>query len=143
MLDTLTTPNLERLHLVDCPLWEAPLILPFITRSACPLRELALQNTKLRVGELLALLRLTPTLETLILTRLFPNSITDTLMGPLTPAPNNADLLLPMLERVVIAGTYLFTTNALLNMLERRSPRLVDIRSSANSLDEDLKTDVS
>ncbi|KAJ7176938.1 hypothetical protein C8R46DRAFT_1246131 [Mycena filopes] len=127
MLDTLTIPNLERLHLVDCLVWQGPSILPFVTRSGCSLRELVLQDTRARVGELLALLRLTPTLETLVLTQLLPNCITDALIGPLTPATNNANLLLPVLERVTIAGTYLFGTTALLNMLERRSPRLVNV----------------
>ncbi|KAJ7176928.1 hypothetical protein C8R46DRAFT_46539 [Mycena filopes] len=72
MLETLTTPNLARLHLTNCLVWEGPSILPFLTRSAGHLRELVLQDTSVRVGDLLSLLRLTPTVEALVSPGYYP-----------------------------------------------------------------------
>ncbi|KAJ7779022.1 hypothetical protein B0H16DRAFT_802651 [Mycena metata] len=127
ILHHLITPNLEQLNVSNCMAWHPQSISIFLTRSASPLRQLSLSNVRLRAGELLALLRATPTLEVLELRDLLPNSITNTLVVPLTPAASNTNLLLPALKRVVIVGTYLFTTEALLCMLEGRAATLTAV----------------
>ncbi|KAJ7488916.1 hypothetical protein FB451DRAFT_680384 [Mycena latifolia] len=118
----LTTPNLEQLHIIACGLWDAPSVLAFIPRSACPLHSLVLHNTRVRAGPLLELLRVTPSLQALTLTELLPNSITDLIMTALTPG---SEVALPALTHIVLAGVYLFTTGALLRMLEARTTSLV------------------
>ncbi|KAJ7757268.1 hypothetical protein DFH07DRAFT_461453 [Mycena maculata] len=124
--DRLNTPNLEELRIIDCLNWSRRII-PFMTRSACSLQTLVVHNTRVRGTELLALLRQVPTLDTLVLTELVPNSITDLVLGPLTPLPGSpaTQVVLPALTRLVVAGVYLFSTQVLMQMLEARHDALV------------------
>ncbi|KAJ7689327.1 hypothetical protein B0H17DRAFT_1202439 [Mycena rosella] len=108
---------------MDCPYWNGPSIVLFLKYSACDLRELVLRHTRVRAGELVVILRLTPALEDLVLTELAPTSITDVVVRALTPFPGSEPAL-PVLKRIVFAGVYLFSTDALLRMLESRTPSL-------------------
>ncbi|KAF7369339.1 F-box domain-containing protein [Mycena venus] len=135
MFHRLTTPNLERLQIFECN-WDASSVMPFMMRAACPLRELNLQNTWVRAKELLALLQVTPTVDTLVLRSLLPNSITNLIVEALTPAAE-LDLVLPALKRIVVAGSYLFSTDTLLRMLEGRitSLDMVDLALPGREID--------
>ncbi|KAJ6527905.1 hypothetical protein DFH09DRAFT_1371364 [Mycena vulgaris] len=115
ILHRLTTPNLDRLSLANFFLWKGQTsLMPFIRRSACQLKTLVLKDMRLRPMELLALLRMLPTLEILIITELLPNSVTDLVLEALTPRPK---------------PDCLFRTDVLLRMLEGRTSSLaiVDI----------------
>ncbi|KAJ7488918.1 hypothetical protein FB451DRAFT_680395 [Mycena latifolia] len=127
ILHRLTTPNLEQLCLVDCAFWDAASLFPFISRSACHLQSLVLRNTRVRAGELLAFVRVIPTLKVLSLTELLPNSITDLIMTALTPLTGSESVALPALTHIALAGVYLFSTGALLRMLKARKTSLVVI----------------
>ncbi|KAJ7871963.1 hypothetical protein B0H14DRAFT_3567225 [Mycena olivaceomarginata] len=105
ILHRLTTPNLEDLRVIDCGIWDPPCIIPFMTRSTCPLRTLVLQNTRLRAGELLALLHIIPTLEILSLAELLPNSITDVVVTALTPLPGS-EVALPTLMHITLVCSW-------------------------------------
>ncbi|KAJ7689337.1 hypothetical protein B0H17DRAFT_1135143 [Mycena rosella] len=124
ILRSLITPNLLELHVIECGFWDAPDVLSFLTRSACPLQTLVLRNTRIRAGELLALLRAAPSIQDLTLTDVLPNSITDLVITALTPG---SDVVLPALARIELAGTYLFSMDALLRMLEGRTPSLAGV----------------
>ncbi|KAJ7689340.1 hypothetical protein B0H17DRAFT_1135146 [Mycena rosella] len=126
ILHRLTTPNLRKLHVIDCAVWDAPSITSFFARSACPLQTLVLRNTRMRAGELLALLRAGPSIQVLILADLLSNSIINLVITALAPLPGS-DVALPVLARIVLTGMYLFSTDALLRMLEGRSPSLADV----------------
>ncbi|KAJ7983296.1 hypothetical protein DFH06DRAFT_1467123 [Mycena polygramma] len=122
VLDRLTAPNLEELHVTD-KVWEAASIEHFLTRSDCSLQILVLKTVRVRAGELLAVLRQTPTLRTLALRDSTPNSLTDILISALTPT-NASQMLLRALNDLTIVGTYLFSTNGILRMLEGRAASL-------------------
>ncbi|KAJ6481420.1 hypothetical protein C8R47DRAFT_1283733 [Mycena vitilis] len=114
------TPRLKELFLVKCGAWDLPDISPLIQSSGCRLEALVLQDTRIRARDLLTLLSAIPTLETLVLTDNIPNTATNTLLQALTPAPGEP-VLLPQLCTFVLTGSYLFSTDALLVMLERRT----------------------
>ncbi|KAJ7689299.1 hypothetical protein B0H17DRAFT_1180301 [Mycena rosella] len=119
-------PSLKDLFLVDCRVWDTVSLSSLLQRSACQLEQLVLQTTDAThttgvcTGELLILLRLTPTLTTLVLTQLLPNAITDALLEALI-AQDATPAVLPVLTALVLAGIYLFSTDQLLNMLESRT----------------------
>ncbi|KAJ7176916.1 hypothetical protein C8R46DRAFT_1246095 [Mycena filopes] len=120
VFNRLTAPNLEALRIIGWMQWStASAVVPFIRRSAAPLRELELTYTPIGAENLLALLHATPSLKALRLIGLPPDSITDSLIYRLTPA-SSAELLLPALEHFVLEGTHPFSTDAILRMLERR-----------------------
>ncbi|KAJ7019340.1 hypothetical protein C8F04DRAFT_1147880 [Mycena alexandri] len=134
MLNVLNLPNLERLELIGCWKWDFPSVDSHMKRSGCTLKELLLQSTRIRGPELLELLRILPTLETLEIAGPYqiPNSITDPVLLGLGPTDKG---LLPALTKWVLHGTYVFSTNTLLNMLEYRfgpdkrcrTPTIIDI----------------
>jgi hypothetical protein len=124
LLYHLSTPNLAEFRLMDCGAWDAAGILPFIWRTASSLRTLVLKNTRVRAGELLDLLRATPAIDTLVLSELIPNSITNLVMEALTPQPGG-QVALPALTRLTISVVYLFSTNTLLLILEGRTSSFV------------------
>ncbi|KAJ7144147.1 hypothetical protein C8R44DRAFT_759539 [Mycena epipterygia] len=116
-------PNLEQLELVNCCVWDPPSILSFQRRSACQLKELVLENTRVRATDLLDLLRLLPMLESLVMTHLIPNSVTNDFLAGLTFSSSHsprAPVAVPMLTRIVLTGVYLCSTDALLRMVESR-----------------------
>ncbi|KAJ7778999.1 hypothetical protein B0H16DRAFT_1838164 [Mycena metata] len=121
-----TTPNLGQLHIVRCAQWDTPSVMPFLTRSAAPLKELVLAYVGIGAEELLAFLRETPKLEFLRLTRLPPDSITDSLVDTLTPS--SGKLLLVRLKHIEIVGVYSVSTDRLLRILENRVTSLVFVR---------------
>ncbi|KAJ6513625.1 hypothetical protein C8R47DRAFT_1064342 [Mycena vitilis] len=118
----LTAPKLEELHFHDHA-WDTTSITEFLTRSACSLKILFIENVRVRAGELLDLLRHAPTLHTLELLDSIPNSLTDILISALTPVAGSEPLL-PALKNIVFVGTYLFSTNGILRMLEGRAASL-------------------
>ncbi|KAJ7761793.1 hypothetical protein B0H16DRAFT_1688404 [Mycena metata] len=134
MLDVLNLPNLERLELIDCCNWDFRSIDSHMKRSGCALKELSLQSIRIRGPQLLELLRILPTLEKLeiIGSWQIPNSITDAVILGLGPTDKP---LLSSLTNWVMHGTYLFSTDTLLHMLEYRfgdgkqcrTPTVVDI----------------
>ncbi|KAJ7670092.1 hypothetical protein DFH06DRAFT_1321109 [Mycena polygramma] len=118
-LRNLNTPQLKELHIINCAAWE-PLIIPdFVQRSGCYLETMVLQESRLRVAELLHLLSTISTLETLVLTDNIPNAVTNAVLDALTVSGLNP-VALPALTTLVITGTYLFGTGNLLAMLESR-----------------------
>jgi hypothetical protein len=120
LLNGMNLPSLEHLQLFECDNWDFPSIKSFTERSGCQLKTLLLRNIRIRGSELLALLRILPTLETLEITGPFPNAVVNLVLAALTPQPELGDLVLPALRKVALTGTYLFSTDALLKMLESR-----------------------
>ncbi|KAJ7983294.1 hypothetical protein DFH06DRAFT_718062 [Mycena polygramma] len=118
----LTAPNLEEIHFFDY-IWDSTSITEFLTRSACSLQILSLESVRVRAGELLAVLRHTPTLHTLELRDSIPNSLTDILISALLPVVG-PETLLPALKNIIFVGTYLFSTTIILRMLEERAASL-------------------
>ncbi|KAJ7655281.1 hypothetical protein DFH06DRAFT_1414080 [Mycena polygramma] len=113
-------PNLKRLQVVDCDKWNFSSLEAHRKRSGCQLNTLVLQNVRIRGPDLLELLRTLPALETLEIMKPFPNSILDGVLAALTPRSGSSELVLPILARIVWTGAYLFSTDALLKMLEAR-----------------------
>ncbi|KAJ6513616.1 hypothetical protein C8R47DRAFT_616150 [Mycena vitilis] len=122
LLRRLTAPNLEALHFFDY-IWESTSVTEFLTRSACSLKILFLKDVRVRAGELLTVLRHTPALCTLVLRNSIPNALTDMLILALTPV-SGSETLLPALKNIVFVGSYLFSTNTVLRMLEERAASL-------------------
>ncbi|KAF7335006.1 F-box domain-containing protein [Mycena venus] len=102
MLENLTAPNLEILHIVaGRPLWTHAWFSSFIQRSS--------------------FLPLIPTVHSLILQSLRPNAITDKLLAGLTVTESSSSPpLLPALTNLSLTGSYLFSNTALFEMLESR-----------------------
>lgn len=124
LLNFMNFPNLEQLHHIDCSAIHVSSVASHTSRSGCRVKTLLLQNTRVRCGELLELLRALPTIDTLVMADLIPNAVTDTLLRELllhqdTPT-EGAETVLPTLKNLSISGAYLFSTDMLLNMLESR-----------------------
>jgi hypothetical protein len=122
MLENLTAPNLEFLHIVaGRPLWTHAWFSSFIQRSACHPHTLHLDEVVMTASDLLAVLPLIPTVHSLILRSLRPNAITDKLLAGLTVTESSSSPpLLPALTNLSVTGSYLFSNTALLEMLESR-----------------------
>ncbi|KAJ7846223.1 hypothetical protein B0H14DRAFT_961893 [Mycena olivaceomarginata] len=122
MLENLTAPNLEFLHIVaGRPLWTHAWFSSFIQRSACHPHTLHLDEVVMTASDLLAVLPLIPTVHSLILRSLRPNAITDKLLAGLTVTESSSSPpLLPALINLSVTGSYLFSNTALLEMLESR-----------------------
>ncbi|KAJ7908364.1 hypothetical protein B0H13DRAFT_2016627 [Mycena leptocephala] len=122
MLENLTAPNLEFLHIVaGRPLWTHTWFSSFIQRSACRPHTLQLDEVVITASDLLSVLPLIPTVHSLILRSLRPNAITDKLLAGLTVKESSSSPpLLPALTNLSLTGSYLFSTTALLEMLESR-----------------------
>ncbi|KAJ7744265.1 hypothetical protein DFH07DRAFT_28052 [Mycena maculata] len=117
----MTTPELKKILLIDCA-WSSLTILSFVQRSGCDLQQLVLHGTRVRAPELIALLRLLTTLDTLVLTGSIPNALTDTLLEALTPiATPVSPLLVPAPYTIILSGVYVFGTHRLISMLEGRT----------------------
>ncbi|KAF7326563.1 Nadh:flavin oxidoreductase nadh oxidase [Mycena venus] len=122
MLENLTAPNLEFLHIVaGRPLWTHSWFSSFIERSACRPHTLQLDEVVITVTDLLAILSLIPTVHSLIVRSLRPNAVTDKLLARLTVTESSSSpVLLPVLTNLSLTGSYLFSNTALLEMLESR-----------------------
>ncbi|KAJ6574678.1 hypothetical protein B0H19DRAFT_607838 [Mycena capillaripes] len=120
LLNVMNLPNLKQLQIFNCEKWDSSSVEAHTQRSGCRLTTLSLHNVRIRGSELLQLLRALPTLETLQITQPFPNSVIDMVLAALTPRPHLNDLVLPVLTKIVLAGTYLFLTDSLLKLLEAR-----------------------
>ncbi|KAK7051915.1 hypothetical protein R3P38DRAFT_2684573 [Favolaschia claudopus] len=117
VLARVTAPALRHFQAINLNYWDTPIMQAFVERSAFSLRTLVLYLVPTRVGELLDILRLLPTVETLFLEDLIPNAITNAAMEVLTPP---TEILLPALSKFVLSGAYLFGEDRLLTMLESR-----------------------
>ncbi|KAJ7722436.1 hypothetical protein DFH07DRAFT_288186 [Mycena maculata] len=128
VLNVMNLPNLQELQLLDFANLDIPSVVSHVQRSGSQIATLCLRNTQIRGKDLLDLLRALPTVETLTMTKLIPNAITDTVLKALISAPHDTshdtsqptEIILPSLTKVVLDGTYLFSTDALLTMLESR-----------------------
>ncbi|KAJ7677703.1 hypothetical protein DFH06DRAFT_1291172 [Mycena polygramma] len=120
ILNYADTPRLKELFLVKCGAWDSPRIPELMQSSGCRPEALVLQDTRIRARDLLTLLSAIPTLETLVLTDNIPNTVTNILLQALTPAPGQPALL-PQLCTFILTGSYLFSTDTLLLMLESRT----------------------
>ncbi|KAJ7677726.1 hypothetical protein DFH06DRAFT_559366 [Mycena polygramma] len=116
----IVTPQLTELFLVDCAAWDAASIPTILQRSGCHLKTLLLQDTRVRAGELVALLPSLPTVETLVLADCIPNALNNSVLEALTLF-TGTDAVLPALRTFVLTGSYLFTPEKLLTMLESRT----------------------
>jgi hypothetical protein len=121
VLNHMNAPGLKEIILIDCYVWDSPSITSLVHRSGCYPEKLVLQNTRVRSGELLALLRMLPALHTLVLTDATPNAFTNTVVDALTTTSSWDEVALPALTTLVLVGTYLFSTDKLLTMLESRT----------------------
>ncbi|KAJ7620060.1 hypothetical protein FB45DRAFT_1093989 [Roridomyces roridus] len=117
LLDRHTAPELGRL---DIACLAAPARLEaLLARSQCPLTHLALRHCRVRVGELLDILKQTPGLECLVIEHgLIPTMITDRFFEGLTL--RNGAGLVPKLAKLRIVGHYFFREAAMLEMMESR-----------------------
>ncbi|KAK7051935.1 hypothetical protein R3P38DRAFT_1631404 [Favolaschia claudopus] len=122
VLNGIVAPNLEALFLVYCRFWNNLILQSFVERSKFNLRELLIQSTPVRSADLVAILRLLPTVETLTLADLIPNAVTNVLAQSLTiGAEFSADeAVLPNLTAFCIDGVYLVEAGPLLAMLQSR-----------------------
>ncbi|KAJ7131380.1 hypothetical protein C8R44DRAFT_850121 [Mycena epipterygia] len=120
VLNHINAPELKRVFLIHCPVWHSPSILSLVQRSGCHLQKLVLQDTGVRAPDLLALLRIIPTLDTLVMIQSIPNAVTNGLVEALTPSLKST-LVLPVLNTLVLTGVYLFSTDKFLTMLEGRT----------------------
>ncbi|KAJ6511237.1 hypothetical protein DFH09DRAFT_270533 [Mycena vulgaris] len=100
--------------------WQIPPFGDFLSRSGCTLRSLTLDDVLVRAPALLQLFPLIPSVETLTLRNLRPHALLDSALLALT-LPPGAPPLLPALTTLTLAGSYLFSTPALLAMLESRA----------------------
>ncbi|KAJ7159125.1 hypothetical protein C8R43DRAFT_1124757 [Mycena crocata] len=127
LLRALTTPKLISLDLCmngeadrDDPWqWSEPDFLSFVQRSGCSISTLCLENIYMRGSDLLSVFALVPRLESLRLVSLRPHSITNRVLEALVLGPD-LPVTIPMLRRLVISGSYLFSNAALLNFFESR-----------------------
>ncbi|KAJ6536948.1 hypothetical protein B0H19DRAFT_1079347 [Mycena capillaripes] len=124
MLENITAPSLEFLHLGAGrlrPSWKSAWFSSFIQRSECRPHTLQLDEVVITATDLLAVLPLIPTVQSLILRSLRPNAVTDKLLaGLIAKDSSSSQLLLPALTNLSLKGSYLFTNTALLDMLESR-----------------------
>ncbi|KAJ7174166.1 hypothetical protein C8R43DRAFT_1230852 [Mycena crocata] len=118
LFQTMTLPNLQHLHFVDCAAFDT--LISHVDRSGSRLMTLVLENARIRGPDLLELLRAIPTVEKLEMTGLIPNSLTDVVLREFTPQLALGELVLPALTHLTVAVTYLFSSSALLTMLESR-----------------------
>ncbi|KAF7374413.1 F-box domain-containing protein [Mycena sanguinolenta] len=126
LLGHLTLPELQELILDDFP--DSSIILSFFTGSVPPLTHLSLTGVGVSEGELIALLRLTDTVDHLDIS--WPSDVhTDTLMEALTiHSGNRRPRLLPNLRELSITGGLSCHNDVLLTMLESRPDlRLVEL----------------
>ncbi|KAJ7177303.1 hypothetical protein C8R43DRAFT_1118305 [Mycena crocata] len=126
ILQVTTTSNLVSLCLHDQAVcnrpWSQLQFSSFIQRSRCSLQILFLDAISVRGNDLLALLRLVPTLKALYLHCLRPNAVTDKVIETLTLGNRNEAVpTLPMLTSLYISGSYLFSNAVLVDMLESRT----------------------
>ncbi|KAJ7610073.1 hypothetical protein FB45DRAFT_875887 [Roridomyces roridus] len=116
-LQLITAPNVQFLDIVTGWGMQTPgAWAAFVHRSACRPHRLQLEDVVITSAELLDLLALLPSLQTLDLRHLRSNAITNKLLVPLT----EDDAILPKLNNLCISGSYLFSNAALLDMLESR-----------------------
>ncbi|KAJ7620073.1 hypothetical protein FB45DRAFT_929403, partial [Roridomyces roridus] len=117
LLDRYSAPALARL---DIACLAAPARLEaLLARSQCPLTHLALRHCRVRVGELLDILKQTPGLECLVIEHgLIPTMITDRFFEALTL--RNGAGLVPKLAKLRVVGHYFFREAAMLEMMESR-----------------------
>lgn len=119
VLNAINTSHLSQMFLVKCAGWHGPSIPALIERSGCCLETLMLQESQLRPTELLALLSAIPTLRTLALVHNTPSTVTNIVLNALIQSDGEAGLV-PVLSTLVLWGSYLFSTDKLLKMLEVR-----------------------
>ncbi|KAJ7160346.1 hypothetical protein C8R46DRAFT_1286014, partial [Mycena filopes] len=123
-LTVLNLPGLRSIEVVGCLQWDGISFHAHTLRSGCTrvLQVLVLRDTGIGARELLELLCVLPVLTTLEMTGAFQSahSITDSVLVALTPALCTAEVVLPALTRLVLRGSYVFSTDALLKMLEAR-----------------------
>ncbi|KAK7023259.1 hypothetical protein R3P38DRAFT_2628262 [Favolaschia claudopus] len=122
VLKSMVAPDLETLFLVHCKFRNKLILQSFVERSKFNLRQLLIQSTPVRSADLVAILRLLPTVETLTLADLIPNAVTNVLAQSLTiGAEFSADeAVLPNLTALCIDGVYLVEAGPLLAMLQSR-----------------------
>ncbi|KAJ6481445.1 hypothetical protein C8R47DRAFT_1134446 [Mycena vitilis] len=116
----IVTPRLTELFLVDCAAWDAASIPTILQRSGCYLKTLLLQDTRVRARELFELLPSLQTVETLVVADCIPNALNNSVLEALTLL-SGTDAVLPALRTFVLTGSYLFTLEKLLTMLESRT----------------------
>ncbi|KAK7023245.1 hypothetical protein R3P38DRAFT_3195260 [Favolaschia claudopus] len=119
---SMVAPELETLFLVHCRFWNKLTLQSFAERSKFNLRQLLIQSTPLRSADLVAILRLLPTVETLTLADLIPNAVTNVLAQSLTMGADSPadEAVLPNLTALCIDGVYLVGAGPLLTMLQSR-----------------------
>ncbi|KAJ7447545.1 hypothetical protein B0H11DRAFT_2082592 [Mycena galericulata] len=124
LMESLTTPNLTHLHLINGgTTWSPFRFVSFVRRSQFFLRSLVFENLFIDANDLRKILSLVPTVQTLGFEALRPNTLTDPLMRAVAlgaDGPHGRQLL-PALLNFSVVGSYLFSTAALLDMLESRS----------------------
>ncbi|KAL0956912.1 hypothetical protein HGRIS_003016 [Hohenbuehelia grisea] len=137
LLDFITLPNLQKLHLVIFDPSETPseqprlitYVMPFLVRSGCQLATLVLEYTNFTVAEVATILRALPSLSTLTISKLPPFFYVEVL---LTKLGRDGGALIPNLRHLYIYGLRWRCLEPLLGLLETRTvPREDRIAVSA------------
>ncbi|KAJ6511234.1 hypothetical protein DFH09DRAFT_1435180 [Mycena vulgaris] len=116
-----SAPALAHLHLHhEQHEWQIPPFGDFLSRPGCTLRSLTIADVLVRAPALLKLFPLLPSLEALSLRSLRPHALLDSALRTLTLSPG-APPLMPALGSLTLSGSYLFSTPALLTLLESRA----------------------
>ncbi|KAJ7168852.1 hypothetical protein C8R46DRAFT_1268412 [Mycena filopes] len=108
------TPALRTLHIRR--LSSAEGLLDLLRRSECALSTLVLEEPLIASPDILAICAATPTLETLAITSGGVGDLEDDFFAALT-----LDYVLPRLTEFRVEGSYRFSTEALLEMVESRT----------------------
>ncbi|KAL0956928.1 hypothetical protein HGRIS_003032 [Hohenbuehelia grisea] len=109
LLDFITLPNLQKLHLMIFDPSETPAeqprlityVMPFLVRSGCQLATLVLEYTTFTVAEVATILRALPSLSTLTISKLPPFFDVEVL---LTKLGQDGGALIPNLRHLYIYG---------------------------------------
>ncbi|KAJ6482708.1 hypothetical protein C8R45DRAFT_1075791 [Mycena sanguinolenta] len=119
ILASMKTPALKEIHLVRCREWHPRSIPALLERSGCSLETLALEQSRVKAAELLALFPAIPTIGALVLANNAAGTVTDVLLEALTPCGVDIGIL-PVLHSLVLRGTDSCGTDKLLALLESR-----------------------
>ncbi|KAJ7612657.1 hypothetical protein FB45DRAFT_1065375 [Roridomyces roridus] len=118
MMDHFKTPALGTLHITYFT--EPSNLCDLLRRSQCSLKRLVLQRCAIRVGDLLSVLELAPSLDSLVIDNgSIPTMVTDKFFQGLT-LDSGGRTIAPVLRELRIRGQYFFNGGKVLEMLESR-----------------------